>query len=67
LRLALLLPDNSRVPLEAANTAFSVKNFMIKTVNLTLPAKTPEGSRMLIEALAGGRVLHTSRLALPKP
>jgi TPR repeat protein len=67
LRLALLLPDNSRIPLKAANTAFSVRNFMIKNLDMTLPAETPGGSRILIEALTGGRVLHTSRLALPKP
>jgi membrane-bound lytic murein transglycosylase A len=67
LRLALLSPDNRRTPLNVADTAFSLKNFVTKTLTLTLPAKATNRSQILVEAMAGKNILHASRLALPKP
>ena len=67
LRLALLLPDDSRTPLHVTDTAFSIKHFVTKKLHLTLPAEAPDGSRLLIEAMKGETVLHASRLVLPGP
>ena len=65
LRLTLLRPDNSKTPL--ANTTFNVKKFIDKKLNLTLPAETPNDSRILIEALTRENVLIASyHLTLPK-
>jgi membrane-bound lytic murein transglycosylase A len=68
LRLALVSPDNRRTPLKVTTDAdFNIKNFMTKTLTLTLPAKAPNRSQILVEAMAGKNVLNASRLALPKP